>query len=147
MHCQWGWRSSFPGFVPGPGNLDFWPLTLTSKLVRVRDKHVFHVNLAQIRWAVHEILRHNQTKKSRTAALKTEPYFRAVKTNKWPSLNACHTHFRNYPWDWATKYRLFSTNQRKQHTDNFWWTLLVQETEFLQMRDIGLINSRIPCNI
>jgi len=51
-----------------------WPLTLTFKLVRARDKHVFCVNLAQIRSAVPEIF-HTQTKKV-SDSLKTE--FHAV---------------------------------------------------------------------
>jgi len=46
-------------------------IDLDLKLVRARTKHVFPVNLAQIRSAVPDIF-HTQTKKSHTAP-KTEP--------------------------------------------------------------------------
>jgi len=61
----WGWRSSFPGFVPG--DFYFWPLTLRFKLDQARTKHVFTVNLTQILSAVpkiFEVQTNKQTNKS-----------------------------------------------------------------------------------
>jgi len=52
MHCQLGWCSSFPVFVPG--DLDLWPWHSNSS-ERATTKHIFPVNLAQIRSAVPEI--------------------------------------------------------------------------------------------
>jgi len=51
MHCQLGWCSSFPVFVPG--DLDLWPWHSNSS--ERGTKHIFPVNLAQIRSAVPEI--------------------------------------------------------------------------------------------
>jgi len=42
-------------FLFVPGDLDLWPLTLTFKLSQRGTKHVFRVNLAQIRSAVPEM--------------------------------------------------------------------------------------------
>jgi len=60
--CQWGWLSSFPGFVPG--DTDLW--SLHSNLSKRGTKHVFLVNLVHIHSAVPEIFE-AQTKKSQTA--------------------------------------------------------------------------------
>ena len=57
------------------GDLDFWPLILTFNLVQARDqttKHVFLVNLAEIRSAVPEIF-YTQTKNPQTDGAETEP--------------------------------------------------------------------------
>jgi len=59
VHCQWRCRSSFPSFIPG--DLDLWPWHSNSS--ERGAKHVFYVNLAQIRSAVPETFHTKQTKK------------------------------------------------------------------------------------
>ena len=74
----WIWRKSvqrFPRYPPKTlffvrGDLDFWPWHSNSS--NWGTKHVFPVNLAQIRSADPDIF-HTQTKKSHTVP-KTEPY-------------------------------------------------------------------------
>ena len=76
--CQSGWLSSFPGFVPG--DLDFWPRHSNSS--KRGTKHVFAVNLVQIRSAVPEIFKWQTNKEKQNwsqTALKTESYLRAAK--------------------------------------------------------------------
>jgi len=61
MHCQWGSLSSFSFFVSG--DLDLWPWHSNSS--ERGSKHVFQVNLAQIRLAVPEIF-HSYTNKEKS---------------------------------------------------------------------------------
>jgi len=61
MHCQRGWLSSFSFFFV-PGDLDLWPWHSNSS--ERGTKHIFPVNLAQIRSAVPEIF-YSQTNKKK----------------------------------------------------------------------------------
>ena len=77
MHCQWGWHSSFPVFLPF--NLGLWLSSWHSNAFERWTKHVFPVNLMHIRSTIPEIFE-KQTKNLSQTALKTEPYLRAANT-------------------------------------------------------------------
>ena len=62
-HCQWGWLVSFFYFFFVPDDLDLWVFDLDIQTFDRGTKHVFPVNLVQIRSEVPEI--HKQTNKQK----------------------------------------------------------------------------------
>jgi len=79
-----------PFFVPG--DLDLCPLTLTFKLDQAGNKHVFCVNLVDIRSVVPKIF-HRQTKKNhRLTAIKNRTFRRSLGAAK---ICAAEQNYRN----------------------------------------------------